>query len=196
MAKQTILFLTHIYPRADKDFIAPFLGTLAENMTDEFDIVVLCPRHEQMVPIRNGVQFEYFKYSFGKWEKLSYSGNLFAKVRGLNLPYQFLALCFLISFFIKGLLIARKRKPVIIHSHWFVPAGMIGHVISLLTGIPHIVTVYSDSFLIKKSAVLRRLAKVIFNRAKVVIAISQGVKEYVSPICDHVKVVYPCSRVF
>lgn len=196
MAKPTILFLTHIYPRYDKDFIAPFLGTLAENLTGDYNIVVLCPRHPQGVRERNGVQFEYFKYSLGGWEKLSYSGNLFAKVRGLRIHYQFLAVCFLASFFIKGYFVARRRKVDIIHSHWFVPAGIIGDLLSRLTGVPHVVTVYSDSFLIKTNAMIRRVAKVIFHRAKVVIAISNGVKEYVEPVCPNVKVVYPCSRVF
>jgi hypothetical protein len=195
MTKQTILFLTHIYPRTDIA-IAPFLGILAENLTDYYDIVVLCPRHAQMVPNLNGVHIEYFKYSIRKWEKLSYSGNLFAKVRGLNIHYQFLAICFLVSFFIKGFTIAIRRKPVIIHSHWFVPAGIIGHAISILTGIPHVVTVYSDSFLIAKSAAIREVAKIIFKRAKMVMAISKSVKEYIDPVCDHVKVVYPCNRVF
>jgi hypothetical protein len=196
MAKQTILFLTHIYPRYDRDFIAPFLGTLAENLTQEYNIIVLCPRHPQAVQERNGVQFEYFKYSIGRWEKLSYSGNLFAKVRGFRIHYQFLAICFLASFLIKGFFVARRRKADIIHSHWFIPAGIIGHIISLMTGIPHVVTVYSDSFLIKTNGALRRLARIIFHRAKVVIAISHGVKEYVTPVCNNVKVVYPCSRVF
>ena len=196
MAKPTILYLTHIYPRYDKDYIAPFLGTLAENLAGEYNIIVLCPRHPQIVAQRDGVRFEHFKYSFARWEKLSYSGNLFAKVRGLRIHYQFLAICFLASFLIKGYFVAKREKPDIIHSHWFVPAGIIGHVISYVTGIPHVVTVYSDSFLIEKNALLRKVAKVIFDRAKAVIAISRGVKEYVDPICNHVRIVYPCSRVF
>jgi len=196
MAKQTILILTHLYPRYEKDFMAPFIGPLAENLALEYNVVVLCPRHQWAVAERNGVQFEYFKYSFDKWEKLSYSGDLFAKIRGLRIHNQFLAICFLVSFLIKGYFVARRRKAAIIHSHWFVPAGLIGHIISLLTGIPHVVTVYSDSFLVEKNAWLRQLAKIIFNRAKVVIAISRSVKKYIDPVCNHVKIVYPCSRVF
>jgi len=73
-------------------------------------------------------------------------------------------------------------KPDIIHSHWFVPAGLVGHITSVFTGIPHVVSVYSDGFLIKTNPILRLVARIIFNRAKSVIAISKSIKEYVDLI--------------
>lgn len=195
-AKQTILFLTHIYPRYDKDYIAPFVGILAENLLPYYDIVVICPRHEKALPSRNGVAFEYFKYSFAKWEKLSYTGNLFAKVRGLRLHYQLLTLCFLFCYLVKALVVIKKRRPVLIHSHWFVPSGLVGHIASVFTGLPHVVTVYSDSFLIARNRLLRKLAQIILGRARAVVAISKSVKDYVTPVCNQVRIIYPCSRVF
>jgi len=194
--RQTILFLTHIYPRYDKDYIAPFVGILAEHLVPYYNIVVVCPRHPRATSERNGVSFEYFKYSIKRWEKLSYTGNLFARVRGIRPHYQLLTICFLVCYLVKALSVIRRRRPVLIHSHWFVPSGLVGHVASILTGLPHVVTVYSDSFLIAKHKLLRYLAKTIFGRAAAVVAISRSVKEYVAAICANPRIIYPCSRVF
>jgi len=194
--KKTILVLTHNYPRFKGCAMAPFVGVLVENLAKYSKMIVLAPRHKWAVPERNGVKLEYFKYSFKSWEKLSYTGNLFAKVRGIKPHYQFLAFCYLISYIIKSLTVAKREKPDIIHSQWFVPSGIVGHVTSLLTGIPHIVTVHSDSFLVKKNKILRIVARIIFKRAKLVIAVSQSVKEHVVDIAPRIKVVYPCNQMF
>ena len=194
--KKTVLFLTHLYPRYDKDFMAPFLATLIENLTPDYDMIVLSPRHDGDDKIRNGVKLEYFGYCFRSLEKLSYTGNLFAKVRGLNIHYQLLTLCFLVGFLIKGIFLTMKYEPEILHCSWFVPAGLVGYVLSVIFDIPLVITVHSDSFLVKKSRVLRFIAKIIFKQTKFVIAVSNAVKEYVAPVCSNVKVVYSCNRVF
>jgi len=176
--------------------MAPFLGIWAENLARHINVVVLAPRHINTSSERNGVKFEHFGYFFKSLEKFSYTSSLFAKVRGLNIHYQFLALFYFAAFFIKGLIVARRVKPDIIHSHWFVPAGIVGHLISILTGTPHVVSVYSDGFLIETNASLRWLARKIFNRARSVIGISKSIKEYIDLIYPDAEVVYPCNRLF
>jgi hypothetical protein len=194
--RKTVLMLTHNYPRFKGCAMAPFVGVLVENLAKHCNMIVLSPWHKWAVSERNGVKLEYFRYSFKAWEKLSYTGNLFAKIRGIKPHYQFLGFCYLISYVIKCLTIAIREKPDIIHSQWFVPSGLVGHITSLLTGIPHIVTVHSDSFLVKKNKILRFIARVIFKRAKVVIAVSQSVKEHVVDIAPRIKVIYPCNQMF
>ncbi len=195
--EKTILVLTHNYPIPDfPRAIGPFVGVLVENLAKHFKMIVLAPRYKDARPERNGVKLEYFGYSFRGWEQLSYTGNLFAKVRGFKPHYQFLAACYLISNTIKSIIVTIREKPDIIHSHWFVPNGIIGHITSLLTGTPHVVTIYSDSFLVKKNKILRALAKIIFGRAKLVIAISQSVKEHVVDIAPRIEVIYPCDPLY
>jgi len=194
--KITILVLTHLYPRYEGCIMAPFLGIWAENLAKNINVVVLAPRHINASSERNGVKLEHFGYFFKSLEKFSYTSSLFAKVRGLNIHYQLLALFYFAGFFVKSLIVVKRIKPDIIHSHWFVPAGVVGHLTSILTGTPHIVSVYSDGFLIEKNAVLRWLARKIFNRAKSVIGISKSIREYIDLICPDAEVVYPCNRLF
>jgi len=197
-SKRTVLVITHLYPRTQVESctMAPFLGIWAENLAEKFNMVVLVPRHDKALPEGNGVKLEYFKYCFKSLEKFSYTSSLFAKVRGLNIHYQLLAVFYLIGFVMKSLIIVKRIKPDIIHSHWFVPGGLVGHITSLITGVPHVVTVYSDGFLIEKNALLRRIAKMIFKRAKSVIAISKSIKGYIDIVYPDAEVVYPCNRLF
>ena len=76
------------------------------------------------------------------------------------------------------------------------PAGLVGYITSLFTGIPHVVTVYSDGFLIESNPFLRAVAKMIFKRAAAVIAISKSIKEFVDMVYPDAEVVYPCNRLF
>jgi len=110
--------------------------------------------------------------------------------------YHLLAISYFISYMIKCLIVIKREKPDIIHSHWFIPAGLIGHIASILTGVPHVVSVYSEGFLIKDHAIFRWLAKMIFKRAKAVIAISQSIKEQIENVYPEAEVVYPCNRLF
>ncbi|MCD6163416.1 MAG: glycosyltransferase [candidate division Zixibacteria bacterium] len=194
--KRTILVITHLYPRFEGCTMAPFLGIWAENLAKQYNMIILVPRHEKALPERNGVKLVYFGYFFKSLEKFSYTSSLFAKVRKFNILYQLLAIFYFISYTYKCLIIARDMKPDIIHSHWFVPAGLVGHITSVFTGIPHVVSVYSDGFLIKTNPILRLVARIIFNRAKSVIAISKSIKEYVDLIYPDAEVVYPCNRLF
>ena len=194
--RKTILVITHIYPRFKGCTVAPFVGVWAESLARNFDMIVLAPRHEHAVPERNGVKLKYFGYFFKRYERLSYTTGTFARVRGFKPHYQLLAALYLLCFTAKSILLAKKVKPDLIHSHWFVPGGLVGHITSLVTGVPHVVTVYSDGFLIEKHSLLRRLARIIFRRARAVIAISESIKQHVQVIHPQVEVVYPCNRLF
>ena len=176
--------------------MAPFLGIWAENLAKQYNMVILVPRHDKALPERNGVKLEYFRYSLKSLEKFSYTSSLFAMVRRFNILNQLLAVFYFISYIYKSLIIARELKPDIIHSHWFVPGGFVGYITSILTGIPHVVSVYSDGFLIKTNPFLRLVARLIFNQAKSVIAISKSKKEFVDIIYPDTEVVYPCNRLF
>lgn len=194
--KNKVLFLTHLYPKSEKDFMAPFLATLIEGLASNYHMIVLSPRHNDADKKRNGVTLEYFSYFFRCLEKLSYTGDLYAKIRGLNIHYKILVIFFMLGFLIKGIKLVKKYQPDIIHCSWFVPAGVIGFLLSLFFSIPLVITVHSDSFLIKKSRVLRFVAKIIFRRTNMVIAVSNAVKEYVTIVCKNVRVIYSCNRVF
>ncbi|MCP4581331.1 MAG: glycosyltransferase [candidate division Zixibacteria bacterium] len=176
--------------------MAPFLGPWSRNLAKHLNIVVLAPRFKNAPPERDGVILEHFGYFFKSMEKFSYTSSLFAKVRGFNILYHILAVFYFLGFIIKSLIIVRRIKPDIIHSHWFVPAGLVGHITSIITGTPHVVSVYSDGFLIETNAFLRRIAMVIFNRAKSVIGISESIADSVKLVYPDAKVVYPCNRLF
>jgi hypothetical protein len=194
--KKKVLFLTHLYPKFENDFMAPFLATLIEGLASKYHMIVLSPRHKDADSERNNVTLEYFAYFFRSMEKLSYTGDLYEKIKGFNIHYKILTVFFMISFLIKGIRLVIKYRPDILHCSWFIPAGAIGALLSKCFNIPLVITVHSDSFLIEKSKILKFLAKIIFSNTNTVIPVSNAVKEYVSPLCKNARVIYSCNRVF
>ena len=196
--KRTILVISHLYPRTQVESctMAPFLSIWAKKLSKHYNMIILAPRHPKALPEDDGVKLEYFGYSFKSLEKFSYTSSLFAKVRGLKIHYQILAVCYLVAYIYKSLIVVRREKPDLIHSHWFVPGGLVGHITSWITRVPHVVTVYSDGFLIESKPIFRWVARIIFNRAKSVIAISKSIKEYCDIVNPDTEVIYPCHRLF
>ncbi len=154
-----ILHITSVYPVSEGDPYGMIIANLCETIHKKnADICVLSPRSSSDEPVqnRNGILIYRFPYMpFRKLEKIpGTSGILFAVktsfVAFVSLPFFF--------FFelIYGIKCIRREKITIIHSHWILPHGLIGAILSALFNIPHVSSVHgTDLSILNKSGLLK-----------------------------------------
>jgi len=140
------LVLSTTFPRSPDDKIPPFVYLLClELKRNGWDVIVLAP-HDGGAPFREEMdglkvyRFPYF-YPF-RFQRLCYGGGIPYNVRH-SWPARIEVLPFLIAFFFSALWIALRERPEAIHSHWLLPGGFIGALVSWITGIPHVFTLHA-----------------------------------------------------
>jgi glycosyltransferase involved in cell wall biosynthesis len=91
---------------------------------------------------------------------------------------KILFLSFLIFFFVKAIKLSGRKKVGLISAQWWIPGGLVGYLVSLLSRKPLIVTSHgTDIRLLEKSKLSSLLAKPVFSRAKYVTTVSSFLKE-------------------
>ncbi|MFA5032425.1 MAG: glycosyltransferase family 4 protein [bacterium] len=176
-----VLFLTHCFIRNKDDFAGAFLFDLAKGLKDKgIGITVLAP-HSKGLPkyeeIEN-IKIYRFQYAPEKYEYLAYKSNMHEIVaKGFFSKLIFFSFAF--YFFKNAIDITKKHNIKIIHSHWWVPAGVIGLVVGKLSGKPYVVTSHgTDISLLAKIKLARPLAKLVFNNSKAITAVSSNMKSF------------------
>lgn len=174
-----VLTLTHNFVRYEGDYAGSFLFALLRELS-HFGLsqIVLTPhnegakRHETM----SGIKIFRFQYAPEEREKLVYHGNMHELITENPLNF-FLFLVLLGKFFSHGLRIVREEKINLIHAHWWIPSGLVGYFVSLLTGRDLIVTCHgTDIALIQKKRFLQPLARLVLRRAVAVTVVSSFLK--------------------
>jgi glycosyltransferase involved in cell wall biosynthesis len=180
-----VVFLTHNFPRWPGDLSGAFLGTLAAALVRRgVDLRVVAPSDlgEAGEGVVDGVPVRRVRYASAAAETIAYRGNMQSALRG---PGGWRALA--------GLWRALKRAAReeidagadLVHAHWWVPAGL-----AVPSGIPMVLTVHgTDAALLRRSRLARSLARPVFQRARLVTAVSRelagwvqtGVGRYVEP---------------
>ncbi|MCP3871328.1 MAG: glycosyltransferase family 4 protein [Gammaproteobacteria bacterium] len=152
--KVKIIVTASTYPRWKDDAVPMFvhdqLVFLKKNYP-EFEITVLAPHHPGAKVSEIAIYGEIirFKYFFpAKLQKLVYPA-IMPNLRENR--WLYLQIPFLIFFeFIALFLLVLKRKPDFIYSHWFIPQGIVGGVVGLLTRTKHVYTSHSSDVKIAK----------------------------------------------
>jgi glycosyltransferase involved in cell wall biosynthesis len=180
-----VVFLTHNFPRWPGDLSGAFLGTLASALVRrgvELRVVAPSDQGEAGEGVIDGVPVRRVRYAGAAAETIAYRGNMQAALRG---PGGWRALA--------GLWRALKRAAReeidagadLVHAHWWVPSGL-----AVPPGVPMVLTVHgTDAALLRRSRVARSLARPVFQRARLVTAVSRelagwvqaGVGRYVEP---------------
>lgn len=175
-----ICMLTHVYPRSTNDHIAPFLDIFARSLTGRGCSVSVIAPHAPGLPMHsriNRVAIYRFRYSFDRFERLAYQGNMIRLIKN-NPLYSLLMGLFLLAFLWKAFFVSFRQKAQILHAHWCVPGGLVGAILSILTGRPLIVTVHgSDLYLLQSIPWLRPLGRMIFKKAKAIITVSMYLRK-------------------
>ena len=180
-SNKRILLLTHNYPRWQGDFAGVFLQSLCSQFAAaEIETLVLAPhtaeaeRREQ----HGNISIQRFRYGPVGFETLAYTGSmhkLAASPLGL-LKFLF----YLWSNFWTALFAVWRFHPKVIFAQWLAPSGLIGWLVSLLSGKPLFVTGHgTDIVLLKKSGLGRWLARLVYGRAHKVFTVSSFLREQI-----------------
>ncbi|MGH7500006.1 MAG: glycosyltransferase [Gemmatimonadales bacterium] len=170
-----VVFLTHNFPRWPGDLSGAFLGILANALVRRgIDVRVLAPSDEGQggEEVVDGVTVRRVRYSSAGGETIAYRGTMQTALRR---PGGWKALA--------GLWRALRREARreveagadLVHAHWWVPAGL-----AAPSGVPTVLTVHgTDAALLRRSRVARALARPVFERARVVTAVSRELAGWV-----------------
>lgn len=167
-----LLILTSSFPQKHESHEGGFIFDLAKRVNAHaVKPFVLCP-HFRSAPFTewwNPVEIFRFPYFFpSRFERLAYGSGMVYNIRN-NPGTLILVLPYLSSAFVCSLSIIIKKQISLIHSHWFIPQGLIGALLHCLVGIPHIATIHgSDLNVIKKYPVLYPLCHFIGKKSDVI----------------------------
>jgi glycosyltransferase involved in cell wall biosynthesis len=175
-----ILILTHNYIRFRGDHAGLFVHILSEGLQKRGHKVFILAPHQDKVKakeILDGVEIHRFRYAFPKMEKLAYRGNMHELV-AQSWVSKFVFLSFLFSFIFGAVFLVSKKKVDLICAQWWIPGGLIGYLVSLLTKKPLIVTAHgTDIRILEKSKIFSNLASLVFKRAKYITTVSSFLKK-------------------
>lgn len=183
--RKRILFIASSAPRFPGDATAPFILNMAKDLGDlGWFVEILAPhapgskRHE----IIEGVTIHRFRYLRPeKWQTLCYNGGAAINLKRNKLHYlavPFLVIAELIATFRHF----RRRRPALIHSHWIIPQGVIGQIVSRL-GVPHVVSVHGTDIYGFHGRAIRAIKAWALRRADHVIANSTATKMRIESLC-------------
>lgn len=184
-----VVFLTHNYPRFPGDLPGSFLGTLALALARRgVSVRVVAPSEAGRggETTSGGVHVRRVRYATAGAETIAYRGDMMGALRG---PAGWSALAGLWRALRRAAREEIEGGADLIHAHWWVPAGL-----AVPKGAPTILTVHgTDAALLRRSRIARRLARPVFERARVVTAVSRelagwvqnGTGRHVSPSHVH-----------
>ncbi len=186
----TILVISSNYPRYPQDICGWFIHEISKRMSDAgYNIISLSPHtdgtqfHENI----DGVSIYRFPYFYPFYfERLAYGSGILFNLK--RYPSVLLAIVpFLVSEFIGSLTIITKHKIQMIHTHWFVPQGLIGALFNFVFKIPHVATVHgSDISILQNNQILIILCRVIVRNSDMITVNSTYMKsrlESIVPDC-------------
>ncbi|SQH76833.1 putative glycosyltransferase [Shewanella benthica] len=177
--KLKIIVTASTYPRWEDDGVPMFvhdqLVFLKKNYP-QIDITLLAPHHlgaRKVEPSDFGTirRFQYFYPA--RYQQLVYPA-IMPNLR--NNKWLYLQLPFFMFFqFIALLVLVLKNKPDYIYSHWFIPQGIVGGLVSLITATKHVYTSHSSDVIIAQKIPLLGplLVRFLTKHSKKVTVVSQ-----------------------
>ena len=175
-----ICVVTHTYPRFASDPVAPFIENFCKGLFENGnDVFLLAPFDPAFISTNRGkIKINLYKYIFPKkMHTLGYSRTMIGD-HSLRTSVYFLAPLILLFSFISLLRLVRQEKIQLISTHWILPNGFIGALVSKITGIPLVVTIPgSDMYLAKKIILFRYMAIIALKQAKFIVSNSM---EYIN----------------
>lgn len=167
-----ILVIGSVYPRFSEDAEVPWLRTSIQYLKKAgAQVQVLAPSYRGLKShFIDNVKVNRFRYAPKNWEFLTHEEGAPSKMA--NKPWlQLLAIPYIISGFIKCLLLCLRWKPDIIHAHWPFPHAFIALGACKLFKIPLVLNFHgAELLLIRKHKWVRPLLKFAIKQAQSVLA--------------------------
>lgn len=171
-----VLQLTSSFPRFDGDVSGLFIRDVAETLADAgLDVHVVAP-HDAGAARRERLgrlDVRRFRYAPDSMETLAHRGGLLAAVRSkVRLP---LVPLFMAAYLWVSWREAVRLRPDVVHAHWWFPGGLVGVLVSRLTGIPVVITLHGSDVHIAETF-LGPVARWVLHRAAVVATVSEALR--------------------
>jgi glycosyltransferase involved in cell wall biosynthesis len=169
--KTRVLMLAHVFPRALDDSMGAFLLHLADALAEQgARIDVIAPHAANLADIESfgAVRVHRFHYAPVRWERLAYTGTMHEFVARGSVN-KILFAFFNIAFFFKALLVVRATGAQLLHAHWWLPDGLVGALVSLITRVPLVITTHgTDVEMLRRTRWATPLARFVFARARAI----------------------------
>lgn len=177
---QNILVLATTFPRWKDDRTPKFVYELSKELDQRANkVCVLSPHHpdsafrEEM----GGLKIYRYPYFFPLRYQTLREGSTVEKVQYSLLAKVQLPLL-VISLIIHTLWLIHIEEISVIQSHWILPNGVVGSVISHLLGVPHVMTIHAGgALMLKKIPLNRRIATYTYRHSEAIMPVSNHIRE-------------------
>lgn len=179
VSKPRLLLLTSSLARWPGDYAGAFITEFAQALSDEFEITILAPasRNRPAHERWGSVQVYRFNYFWPRHAQLLDAAADLQPLLHTSWRARLLVVPLIIGFLIRALLLARRAD--IICSHWLVPGGLVGAVVRLLTGKPHVCVEHSGALhLLRKIVLGAGLARFITRYADQIVTVSAQLRSH------------------
>lgn len=144
--RTSVLVLTTTYPRWKGDSVPSFVHHLSREIEgDEFDVTVLAPHAggAKKNEVFESVQVRRYPYFYpAHLQSLCYDQSVLRAVKtsilaAIQVPFMLCSLLFHTAWLVK------HKNIDVIHSHWLLPNGFVGALLSRVFNLPHVMTLHA-----------------------------------------------------
>lgn len=173
--KPVIVVITTTFPRWQNDTDPPFVFELCRRLTEDYDVHVTTPMYPGAMryDCLDGVHVHRFRYFLAQLEKLAGSTGILPTLIQ-NKMYWFLVPFLVLGAFGGALKLSRKVSPKIIHSHWMIPNGVIGVLVSKLCNANCVVTAHGADVYGLRGRTFDDLRRWVVGRSETTTAVSSA----------------------
>src|SRR5574341_999292 len=166
-----VLVLAHVFPRTLDDSMGAFLLHLVDALAQRgthVDVVAPHAPHLASEETIGSARVHRFQYAPARWERLAYAGTMH-EIVARGLATKILFVFFVLAFLWKTLRVVRASSAQIIHAHWWLPGGLVGALVTLLTRAPLVITTHgTDVEMLRRTRLAIPLARFVFARARAI----------------------------
>jgi len=182
-SKPTLLILTSSFPASPSDESCGYIRDFARSLSEAFDVEVLAPPDTRAIECAvdlfkltrsiSAIPFGLDPFQAGDDLNQLASGGFLSKL--CSLPSL---LCFLARAF------AMTLRADAVCSHWLIPSGLVGALVSRFLGKPHIVVEHSGALhLLGRSHAGKTIARFITANSERVVVVSADLKRKLVAMC-------------
>lgn len=181
--KPNLLILTSSFPRSEDDETCGYIRDFARSTSIDFNVIVLT------LPDRGSSAwpeeaFKLVRVSSTLPQRFSplQAGKDLAQISERSLSVKIAAATELAWFAVEAFRLARSAD--VICSHWMLPSGLVGALLSRLLGKPHVAVEHSGAlYLLRRIRGGRRLARFILSGSHRIVTVSRDLKGKLLELC-------------
>ncbi|TET91164.1 MAG: glycosyltransferase family 4 protein [Methanomassiliicoccales archaeon] len=185
--KMKILTLTSSFPKDAEDISGRFVRDLAQELHKRGnDVLILAPHSPglSLVETSGDLRVHRFRYWFPSKHEVLTNGAILPKLSG-NLLATVQIPFLVAASFISSLRLTKSMDTQVIHTHWLLPQGLVGALVSKMSGKPHLATIHAGGLVaLKRMPFKKSIAKFIVKNSDAISAVSQYIKNNFLDILD------------